>query len=198
MEQENKCFYDIRHGDAYELIKTIPDKSIDCVYVDIPYLIEGMNSAKPTGVFRDRGGGAFAKEIIDLKIDKGIDYSILDEFIRICKIPNFYIWCSKSQILPILNYCNEKIKKMAFKILPWCKLNPPPLCNSHYLSDIEYCLFITAPGVYFEAKFESAQSFYISYVNIEDKKEFKHPTIKPLPFVKRHISNSVAPGGGLC
>ena len=28
----------IQHGDCYELIKQIPDKSIDLVYIDIPYL----------------------------------------------------------------------------------------------------------------------------------------------------------------
>ena len=28
----------IYHGDAYELIKDIPDKSIDLIYTDIPYL----------------------------------------------------------------------------------------------------------------------------------------------------------------
>lgn len=27
-------------GDAYNLIKDIPDKSIDCIYTDIPYLYE--------------------------------------------------------------------------------------------------------------------------------------------------------------
>lgn len=25
-------------GDCYEVIKSIPDKSIDCIYTDIPYL----------------------------------------------------------------------------------------------------------------------------------------------------------------
>ena len=28
-------------GDAYALIKTIPDKSIDLVYTDLPYLMVG-------------------------------------------------------------------------------------------------------------------------------------------------------------
>lgn len=27
-------------GNCYELIKQIPDKSIDCIYTDIPYLYE--------------------------------------------------------------------------------------------------------------------------------------------------------------
>ena len=30
----------IQLGDCYELIKDIPDKSVDCVYVDVPYLYE--------------------------------------------------------------------------------------------------------------------------------------------------------------
>lgn len=29
---------DVVLGNAYELIKKIPDKSIDCIYTDIPYL----------------------------------------------------------------------------------------------------------------------------------------------------------------
>lgn len=27
-------------GDSYELIKKLPDNSIDCIYTDIPYLYE--------------------------------------------------------------------------------------------------------------------------------------------------------------
>lgn len=30
---------DILFGDCYSLIKDIPDKSIDCIYTDIPYLL---------------------------------------------------------------------------------------------------------------------------------------------------------------
>lgn len=28
----------IQLGDCYKIIKDIPDKSIDCIYIDIPYL----------------------------------------------------------------------------------------------------------------------------------------------------------------
>lgn len=31
----------IYNEDCYKAIKDIPDKSIDCVYVDIPYLFQG-------------------------------------------------------------------------------------------------------------------------------------------------------------
>lgn len=33
-------------GDAYKLIKDIPDKSIDLIYTDIPYLIENHGYGK--------------------------------------------------------------------------------------------------------------------------------------------------------
>ena len=32
-------------GDCYEVIKSIPDKSIDCIYTDIPYLYNQGGSA---------------------------------------------------------------------------------------------------------------------------------------------------------
>lgn len=35
-------------GDCYEVIKNIPDKSIDCIYTDIPYLFaDGGSSTSP-------------------------------------------------------------------------------------------------------------------------------------------------------
>ena len=38
----NKIF----NVDAYEAIKDIPDKSIDCIYTDIPYLIDNHGFGK--------------------------------------------------------------------------------------------------------------------------------------------------------
>ena len=82
-------------GDCYQKIKEIPDKSIDCIYTDIPYLFaDGGSSTSP-----------LSQRIKKLKqqdlkgITKGIDYSILNEFIRISKKINCFIWCSKEQIL---------------------------------------------------------------------------------------------------
>lgn len=77
----------IQLGDCYELIKDIPNKSIDLVYIDIPYLINGM--IKKDGTSRELGG--FTKDSKSRKagrnksykqigqISNGIDYSILDE-----------------------------------------------------------------------------------------------------------------------
>lgn len=111
-------------GDSYKLIKDIPDKSIDCVYTDIPYLFTHGGCGK----------SELAKRIYkecnyDLEeIRNGIDYKILEEFIRIMKKVNCFIWCSKEQIFEILKFFKEK--GYMFEILTWIKTNPTPATNN--------------------------------------------------------------------
>ena len=77
----------IYNVDCYKAIKEIPDKSIDLVYIDIPYLIES-------------GGGGYSKlgqriNKINKKdlanISQGIDYSIFDELVRVMKYIYIYM-----------------------------------------------------------------------------------------------------------
>lgn len=82
MFERNKIY----NVDSYKAIKEIPDNSIDLIYTDIPYLIESGGT----------GTSRIAQRIIktnyvDLAdIRDGIDYSILDEFVRIQ--PKIYIY----------------------------------------------------------------------------------------------------------
>lgn len=94
----------IQIGDCYELIKQIPDKSIDCIYVDIPYLYQdgGSGSSRIAQQVKK-----MKKELQEANIYNGIDYNIFNEFIRILKNINCFIWCSKEQIYPILKWFNE-------------------------------------------------------------------------------------------
>lgn len=179
----------IQLGDCYELIKNIPDKSIDLVYIDIPYLYE------------DHGGGttALAKRIENLtkvqlaNIKDGIDYSILDELCRVMKYIYIYIWCSKEQILDLMKYFIDK-KGCRFNILTWNKTNPTPATNGTYLPDIEYCLVFKENGSpKYNDGYELKSKWYISPINKKDKELFNYPTIKPLDLVKRHILHSTQP-----
>ena len=116
--------------DSYKAIKFIPDKSVDCVYVDIPYLYNQGGSGSSelgerTAKKRLELMGASDKYINDntskkealriaknkikqhidfISIEDGIDYSILDEFVRVMKKINCFIWCSKLQIFDIMKY----------------------------------------------------------------------------------------------
>lgn len=174
---------EIKLGDAYELIKAIPDNSIDLIYTDAPYSLKSGGG----GAFSDR---PFVEQIKPMS--NGFNLKLLNQFDRILKAINIYIWVSKEQIFEIMKHyenCN-------ILILFWGKNNPIPRCNNNYLSDLEYCLYITEPGVYRNFKYNRASRYFISNINKADKEDFKHPTIKPLAFVKNHILNSCPPGGG--
>ena len=82
-------------------------------------------------------------------------------------------------------------KKCRFNILTWCKTNPTPATNGTYLPDIEYCLVFKENGSpKYNDGYELKSKWYISSLNTKDKDLYKHPTIKPLDLVKRHILHS--------
>lgn len=186
----DKYLNKITCGDCYELIKDIPDKSVDCIYTDIPYDI-------------DSGGGndsELSKRIksvqySDLKnIRDGIDLSLLNEFMRVMKKCNCFIWCSRNQILDILNFfCKYKEKKIQFTILTWNKTNPTPATNNQWLPDIEYCLYFREHSVRLNDGYELKSRWYTSATNKKYKDKFYHPTIKPTELVKRHILHATQP-----
>lgn len=201
----------LKKGDCLELLKDIPDKSVDLVIIDPPYEFN-------TGV----GGGAFGdkkrdyhKEYISLyketgttkdterlrimantmnnvqhnrNLSKGFDLKILDELERIMKATNIYIWCSKAQIGKIINY--YETKNINIDLLTWHKTNPTPMCNGTYLSDTEYCIFARQKGVKLYGSYHTKKKYYVTPANVEDKKLYKHPTIKPLDIIKNLIINS--------
>ena len=168
-------------GDSYELIKDIPDKSIDLIYIDIPYLItQGGKGNSPLARRIEKVQKNYLKDI-----KNGIDYEILNEFIRICRKLNLFIWCSKEQIYEILKFFKER--GYMFEILVWIKTNPTPATNNVWLPDIEYCLYFKETGVKLNDGYELKSKWYESPINKKDKDKYKHPTIKPLELVKRHI-----------
>lgn len=226
MLETNKIYL----GDCYDLIKQIPDKSIDLIYTDIPYeFVGGGWSAKTEMGKRIKNNkdeytfqqskidhlqkqadkylaimkqypsdsleyqkahvnrGKYLTELETYDINKGIDYSILDEFVRVMKEINIFIWCSKMQIPILLNYFIDK--ECNFEILVWCKTNPTPKTNNVFLQDVEYCLFFRHKKIKRKLNngYDLKSRYYISATNQSDKAKYKHPTIKPLELVKRHI-----------
>lgn len=178
----------IHLGNTYELIKEIEDQSIDCIYTDIPYLL-----SKNTGSGKDKISKSMQKVASEIAyISDGIDYKILDDFVRIMKKINCFIWCSTKQIRPLIDYFEKK--GCYYEILVWCKTNPIPACNRTWLNDIEYCLYFREKGVVLNHGYQLKSKFYFSATNKADKLLFKHPTIKPLELVKRHLLHATQTG----
>ena len=166
-------------GDSYTLIKNIPDKSVDLVYIDIPY--EMQSGGKGGGAFGDRIHNLIRKDMNN--IIHGIDYKIFDELKRVMKKVNIFIWCNKQQIIDIIT----NFKDYSMEIIVWAKDNPTPFTNNVWLSDLEYCFYFRETGVKLNDGYEIKSKFYKSPINKSDKDLYGHPTIKPLDLVKRHI-----------
>ena len=139
------------------------------------------------------GGGIYANEdkkyIFDLVgMNNGFNMQILDILCEKMKKINIYIWCSIKQVPKLLNYFINK--KCNYTILTWHKTNPVPACANKYLSDTEFCIHFREKGVKILGNFSTKKTYYISPLNVNDKKKYKHPTIKPLNIIENLIINS--------
>jgi DNA modification methylase len=117
-------------------------------------------------------------------LSDGIDYAIFDEFKRVMKKVNLFIWCSKLQLIDILNYWG---KDNNYEVLVWVKTNPTPQTNNVWLPDIEYCLYFREKGVKLNDGYDIKSKWYQAPINKADKDLYDHPTIKPLDLVKKHL-----------
>ena len=176
-----------------EYIKNIPDNSIDLIVTDPQYDVSATNGGGT--INRVKKLNVSLKELSDANMDKG--YYIANavaEFIRVMKYINIYFWCKKKQI-PEYFYFYVNKHGCKFDIICWHKTNALPTYSNKYLSDTEYLLYFhKGKGKCFPENYEDAKTYYIAPINHKDKKEWKHPTIKPLDITKKIIRNSSKKG----
>ena len=176
----------IEQGNCLNLLKQLPDKSIDLVVTDPPYVID------------NKGGGLYTQEdkqyVKQLEgIKDGFSTEVLDELCRVMKNINIYLWCSQKQLFPLIEYFVEG-KKCNFNLITWHKTNPIPACGNKYLTDTEYCLFFREKGVKIYGEFSTKFTYYVTPLNQKDKKLYNHPTIKPLDIIQNLVVNSSLEG----
>ena len=178
----------LKQGDCLELLKYIPDKSIDLVVIDPPYVLE-TDGAGMFGKKADNyGGQRYVMKNIDF-MKHGISTTVLDELYRVMKKVNIYIWCSQKQLATFYKYFVED-KKCNWNLLTWHKSNPTPTCGNKYLTDTEYCLFFREKGVKIYGEYATKRTYYVTQKNLKEQRLFGHPTIKPLDIIKNLIINS--------
>ena len=183
---------DLRNVDCYDEIIKIPDKSVDLIYTDPPYKV---------GIFKEGSGGTVNKIG---KLDKTLIpineitqtgynlYAFCEQAVRVLKEINIYIWCNKAQIIDYFNFFVNR-HNCKYEILVWNKTNVLPTYSNKYIDDCEYCLYFhKGKGKCFPKNYEDAKKVYLSPINRQNKL-YNHPNIKPLEFVKAHISNSSKP-----
>lgn len=176
----------IYNEDCLSGMKRIPDKSIDLIVTDPPYVIETSGA----GIYK-QADKQYVKELNGIK--DGFDPRVLDEICRVMKKINVYFFCSQKQIIPLLDYF-VKGKKCNWNLLTWHRQNPVPACGNKYLTDTDFCLFFREKGVRIYGEYSTKFTYYVTPINQKDKKLYGHPTIKPLPIIQNLITNSSQEG----
>lgn len=150
---------ELHNGDSYDLIKLIPDKSIDLIVTDPPYLIESTKTGCKSNLAKSIQ--KMNNQLENGILTEGVQDSILDEFIRVLKKINIYIWCNHKQIPMYLDFFVNK-HKCNFDILIWNKTNATPLFCNKYLTDKEYCLYFRRGGIVIQQVMNRQKLFIIN------------------------------------
>lgn len=171
-------------GNCDELIKEIPDKSVDLVLTDPPYRIHADSGG---GLHRSRD---WLKKVHNNNLDNFEPRNFLEEIRRVLKKFNTYIFCSKDLLLDYISFANEN--DYNWDLLIMGKNNPVPTKNNKYLSDIEYIIYIREKGACFN-NLIGQEHFHkykkVKMINVKPS-TYGHPTEKPLHIIKNFIEIS--------
>lgn len=174
--------FQIYKGDCLELLKNIPDGSVDLILTDPPYKIitggdsNGINSLRPRGILK--GNRELIKKIPDFS-----DW--LPETFRVLKNNSHAYFMINST--NFLNLCME-IEKVGFKIhnfLIWEKNNCTP--SQFYMKNCEYVIFCRKGKAKYINNIGGSKTVH-KINNIIGNKN--HPTEKPVELMSFYINNS--------
>lgn len=183
------------NADCMEVLTTLPKSCIDLIVTDAPYdiAITGGGGTVNTALKLDES----LKDLTKIQdITCGYNIEALAELVNFIQGGNInaYFWCNKKQIP---DYFDAYVKKLdcKFEILCWHKHNALPTYSNKYLSDTEYCLYFhKGIGRTFPESYNDACTFWVEPINSKEKKEYGHPTIKPIKMIDRLIRNSSKKG----
>ena len=171
-------------GDCLELMKDIPDGSIDLVLTDPPYsMTKRGKSCRPNWMPDNMGDNVFDGDIPDAEVWRGECYRVLKER------THFYTFCNTNDIQWYLNVA-DSIGFKLHNIITMIKDTGMP--NRWYLKNCELILFFRKG----KAKpINDMTSRDWVMVNMPTKRNGKlHITQKPLDITERLITNSSIEG----
>jgi site-specific DNA-methyltransferase (adenine-specific) len=178
---------DLKMGDALEILKTIPNESIDCVVTDPPYKIATggvpkngnsvkLNNNRPKGILTEHSQ-------LMRTVPKFSEW--LPELFRVLKDgTQNYVMVNSSNLLEMAN----EIEKVGFKIqnfLVWQKNNCTP--SQFYMKNCEYTIFFRKGKSKYINDIGGSKTVH-SFDNIIGNKV--HPTEKPIDLMEFYINNS--------
>jgi len=169
-------------GDCLEVMKGIPDGSIDAIITDPPYKVitggrnNGKNHKRPKGILNEN------KELME-NIPCFKDW--LTECYRVMKNGSHgYCMTNTKNLIKM----SQEIENVGFKIhnfLVWQKNNCTP--SQYYMKNCEYIVFFRKGNAKYINDIGGSKTVH-SFNNIIGNKE--HPTQKPVELMEFYVRNS--------
>lgn len=176
------------HGNCLELMKEIPDGSIDLVVTDPPYRTitggdsNGKNSIRPKGMLSG------TRKLFTHQNDITPD-AWMPEIFRVLKDESHcYVFTNALNLFEMA----EESKRAGFKlhnVLVWEKNNCTP--SQYYMKNCEYILFLRKGRAKWITNIGGSKTVH-RFNNVIGTK--KHPTEKPVDLLEFYIKNSSAAG----
>lgn len=188
---------DLRMGDCLELLKSIPDESVDLVFTDPPYNISSKTKLGRKYESGEEGDVSFNFGEWDYDFDP---IPFLTECKRVLKPEgSIIVWTSEQLFAKYRVWFAENMYPK--QLLVWVKTNPlPQFRKVSYRQATELMYWASKekmtqdnPNFIFTAQQDMTNVFYAPVVSGEEKTE--HPTQKPLSITMKIIKTHCREGG---
>ena len=111
--------------------------------------------------------------------------AVFSEFMRVCKIPNFLIFCSNKQVSKTMSWFEDK--DLAVTLLVWHKENAIPLCYQKHVSDIEFIVYARGHGATFNNDVPQKYKSKLYTSAVVSNQNRLHPTQKGVDHIRQYL-----------
>ena len=180
----------LKQGDSYQLIKEIPDQSIDLILTDPPYNLKPYS----TGNLKCQWRRDFNNDIAPWD-DKPLNIPALKKEFKRVLTPqgNIFIFTTYHLMGEFHRLFDPDFD--TFQIMVWHKTNPPPkIRKSSFLNACELICCVWNKGHTWNFKSQKTMHNFFESPICMGKERLSHPTQKPVKLLRHIIEIASQPG----